>query len=403
MKKILIVSHWMEIGGAERSLLGLLNSIDYTEYSVDLFLCRHTGEFMEFIPKEVNLLPEDEKAASIAVPIKSVIKNKHYDIFLGRCISKIATKYYNLMNKEDGINTVEIEYSNKYTYKFIKNINPHICYDLAISFLEPHYIVANKVNARNKVAWMHTDYSSINVDVKEGYKIWNKYDHIVSISDECRKSFISKYPNLKKKIILVENIISETLIRQQSNAFNIENEIKRESGEIVLLSIGRFCEAKNFDNIPNIVKRLLNKNIKVKWYIIGFGAYENIIKSKIIEENVEDEVVILGKKVNPYPYIKECDIYIQPSRYEGKAVSVREAQVLNKPVIITNFPTASSQLIDGFDGIICPSDNEGCANAIADLINNEEMKKTLIYNTTINNYTNKNEIEKIYMLINKNI
>ena len=95
-----------------------------------------------------------------------------------------------------------------------------------------------------------------------------------------------------------------------------------------------------------------------------------------------DNVIILGKKENPYPYIKACDIYIQPSRYEGKAVTVREAQMLNKPVIITNFLTAKSQLEDGFDGIIVPMDNEKCAEGIISLIKNERLRDELIENTT---------------------
>ena len=122
---------------------------------------------------------------------------------------------------------------------------------------------------------------------------------------------------------------------------------ERNDGEVILCSVGRFCEAKNFDNVPKIAKRITKKGIQIKWILIGFGTDEKIIRESIKETEMEETVFVLGKKENPYPYIKKCDIYVQPSRYEGKAVTVREAQILNKPVVITDFSTANSQLKDG--------------------------------------------------------
>lgn len=114
---------------------------------------------------------------------------------------------------------------------------------------------------------------------------------------------------------------------------------------------------------------------------------------------MEDNVVILGKKINPYPYIKNCDLYVQPSRYEGKAVTVREAQMLCKPVVITKFATSSSQLKDGYDGIIVPMDNQGCADGIAKLLNNKVLMQQLSENCAENDYSNSQEINKIYEII----
>ena len=126
---------------------------------------------------------------------------------------------------------------------------------------------------------------------------------------------------------------------------------------------------------------------------------ENLIKEKIKEFNMQNNVILLGKKENPYPYIKACNIYVQPSRYEGKSVAVREAQILNKPVIITNFETSKSQLTDGFDGVIVPMDNKGCAEGICNLIKDKKLQQKLIENTKITDYTNKQELEKIYALL----
>ena len=112
-----------------------------------------------------------------------------------------------------------------------------------------------------------------------------------------------------------------------------------------------------------------------------------------------DRVIILGKKENPYPYIKACDLYVQPSRYEGKAVTVREAQMLCKPVVITRYATSASQLEDGVDGVIVPMDNEGCAEGIASVIRDEELQLRLIGNTKARDYTNAEEIKKIYRIM----
>ena len=114
---------------------------------------------------------------------------------------------------------------------------------------------------------------------------------------------------------------------------------------------------------------------------------------------MEDTVIILGKKENPYPYIKACDIYVQPSRYEGKAVTVCEALLLNKPVVITDYPTARSQIKNGFDGIIVPLDNQGCANALAEIMTDKELLNRLVENMKKTDYSNESEIDKLYELI----
>ena len=114
---------------------------------------------------------------------------------------------------------------------------------------------------------------------------------------------------------------------------------------------------------------------------------------------MEDHVIILGKRSNPYPYIKACDIYVQPSRYEGKSVTVREAQMLCKPVVVTNYPTASSQIKDGVDGVIVPLDNAGCAKGLARVIMDEHLQQQLVAYLQTHDYGNETEVEKIYQLL----
>lgn len=397
MKSVIIISHALEIGGAERALLGLLESFDYSKYDVSLFLMRHEGDLFNLLPDKVHLLPEIKEYTGLAVPMTSIVKRGLFGVAAGRIIAKIKAKQYVKSNNLKSNNGVELEYSHKYTVKAMPAISDKE-YDLAISFLTPHYFAAEKVKAKKKIAWIHTDYSTVDVDVESEEKMWSKYDHIISISDACTKGFLSKFPNLESKILPVENIISPDFIHKQADMEDVSGEMI--SGKALnLLSVGRFSTAKNFDNVPDICRRIVESGINVKWFLIGYGGDEEVIRSKIKETGMDNHVIILGKKSNPYPYIKACDVYIQPSRYEGKCVAVREAQILGKPVIITNYATASSQLKDGFDGVIVPLDNEECAEAIVDLVKTPDKLKSLSENCENTDYSNAQELEKIYMMI----
>ena len=396
MKKILIVSHAMEIGGAEKALLGLLETIDTKKYKVDLFLLRHQGELLKYIPENINLLPAISEYSDLAVPIVNVLKKGHLRIAYGRFKAKRAAKKRVV---ELGLekNDVGLEYSHKFTARYMPPISQED-YDVAISFLTPHYFVTEKVKAKKKIAWIHTDYSAVSVDKESQLEMWSPYDHIASISDKAAEAFISVFPTLKEKVVTIQNILPQRYIERQTNAFSVESEMPND-GTIKLLSIGRFCVAKNFDNVPEICKLIREQGLNIKWYLIGFGADEQLIRSKITEFHMEDDVIILGKTENPYPYIKTCDLYVQPSRFEGRCVSVTEAQMLGKPVVITNYPTSASQLKDGEDGVIVPLDNNRCAKSIANVIQDKELQKRLIDNIKSKDYSNKSEINVLYNLI----
>lgn len=397
-KKILIVSHAMELGGAERALLGILENIDTELYQVDLFLLRHEGELLKYIPEKINLLPEIPAYTVLARPMKNTLLEGHICLTMARLIGKYKAKRFDKKNKYTQSN-VALEYSHKYTKRFMPDIQPGIQYDLAISFLTPHYFVSEKVNAKTKIAWIHTDYSVVQVDVESEVKMWNSYDYIASISEDVTQSFLKTFPLLKEKIVLIENILPKTLIDKQSME-QISDKFEIEC--VNLLSVGRFTNAKNFDNVPDICRRIVEEKKNVKWYLIGYGGEENLLRQKIVDANMQEHVIILGKKENPYPYMKMCDIYIQPSRYEGKCVAVREAQMLGKPVIITNYATSGSQLQNGVDGVIVPLDNESCAKSIYEVIENKGLQTRLMENMKNQDFTNKEEINKIYRIEMKN-
>ena len=398
--RIFINMHSMELGGAERALLGLLNALDTDKVDVDLFLNQHTGEFMPLIPEKINLLPERRGYNAIERPILQVLKEGQLGIVWGRLKARwFHKKYYQtLTDIEKSFDSSSFHYVAEYVQPYLPSLEDLGEYDLAISFLQPHNIVLNKVKAKKRIAWIHTDYSTVHVDAKLELPVWAGFDYIVSISPDCTSSFLQTFPSLKNKIIEIENILSTSFVRHQAELMDVSDEMPKTG--INLLSIGRYHFQKNFDNVPDIAKRIIELGYNsFKWYIIGFGPEERLIRQKIAEAKMGSHVILLGKKENPYPYIKACDIYIQPSRYEGKSVSVREAQILCKPVIITDYPTASSQIKRGLDGFIAPMDNKGCAEFIVSVFEHPELCESLISRMQDNNYGNEEEIEKLYRLM----
>lgn len=394
--RILILIHYLEIGGAEISLIGLLNAIDKAQYDVDLFVYSHQGELMQLIPDGVNLLPEVRKYSTIERPMKEVLREGYVDIVAARLLAKIRHRIYRRTHTISGEDASIFQYVANCTTPLLPQIS-NTEYDLAISFLAPHNICLDKVRAKKKVAWIHTDYSKIHVNRRLELPYWKPFDHIASISEASTNAFVSAFPELKSKVTEIENILSPTFVQSRSEGAALE--IEQNDDVVNLLSIGRFCTAKNYDNLPFICKHLVEMGVNVRWYIIGYGGDEPLIRAKIAEAGMGEHVIILGKRSNPYPYIKACDIYVQPSRYEGKSVTVREAQMLYKPVVVTNYPTAPSQIENSVDGVIVPMENRACAEGIKALIDNTELQNRIIEHLRTHDYGNEKEVEKIYKLI----
>ena len=352
---------------------------------------------MKYIPSKINLLPENRRYSTLERPIIDIVKEGHIDIAFARILAK--THHWLQKNlgrkKSDKPDYTIFQLVAQYTTPLLPSLHKLGQYDLAVSFLTPHNIIARKVLAKKKIAWIHTDYSTISINPKMELPIWSYFDKIISISDDVSTAFLQQFPTLNDRIYLIENIVSANLIKEQANEFE---PIEYESGIINICSIGRFCEPKNFESIPFIAQHLQKRGLKFKWFIIGFGD-DSTIKHNIKATDTSEYVSILGKKPNPYPYISKCDIYVQPSLYEGKSVAVREAQALNKPVIITNYPTSSSQVNNGVDGIICPMDNESIASAIYELAMDKGKQKILTQNLACQNDQPNSEIDKFYSLI----
>lgn len=392
MEKILIATFDLEVGGVERSLISMLHHFNYQQYQVDLMLYSHSGEFLEQLPAEPDLLQESVHYKTFRMSIKQIFQSGYPVIGVARLLAKLRTHWQN--SAETGYQ--QMQYMWKYALPFLPKLETR--YDVAISYLWPHYFVAEKVEAKMKIAWIHTDFSS--VDTKEAIDIsmWGKFDHIIAVSEECKQAFIHKYPLLQQKVLVIENITSPDLIRSLATV-PLENPMLSDT-RFKIITVARLSHAKGIDQAIQALKLLKEKGYRhMAWYVVGYGGDERKLRELIAEAGLQEAFILLGKKVNPYPFIQAADLYVQPSRYEGKAVTVGEAQILAKPVLITNYPTAPSQVSNGWDGVICDASIAGIASGIQTLYEHPEQRNQLAAACANTDYANERELEKLYQLI----
>lgn len=388
-KKILFNMYNLEIGGAEKSLLSILNTIDYSRYNVDLFLYENSGELINELPEEVNLLSEIDIYKTLCESTKFTFKRGYIKLGVIRAISK----YLSIIKKTP---LAYDQYMNDLANKVLPNIDGE--YDIAISNIWPHNLVTDKVKAKKKIGWIHTDYSKMRIDYKRDFKTLDKLDYIVSVSDNCKEIFDKIQPKLKYKSISLENIVSSKLIKELSEKKIDENTLF-DNKDIKILTVARLHSEKGVDRVVEVCKKLKDDGKKFKWYIVGFGYQENELKIRAKELGIGDNFYILGKKVNPYPYFKKCDIYVQPSRYEGKAVAITEAKIFNKPIIITDYNSARDQIENNKTGLIIENSIEGIFNGVKTIIENNELRNSIINNLKSLKWSNEDEIEKLYEIM----
>lgn len=405
MKKILVLMHYMELGGAESAFLGLLQAHNPSRAQMDVFIYDHRGALLPYIPLDkVNLLPIIPSYTVLERPITELLRRGFGGIAFARMLGRWKAKRYSTNNIHNLDDISGFSFQQRETVRLLPKVNPDVEYDLAISFHFPHYIVAQKVRAKKKLGWIHNDYSHLFFHPTMETRMWSSLDFIASISEEVGIQFASVLPSLAKKVIPIENIISSRFVLQRAQAFVPEDMLRTENS-INLLSIGRFCYQKRFDEI-GLIASLMKPHLDLSgtsfhWYLIGYGGEEDThkIHQGINQFGMQDHVTVLGKRDNPCPYIKACDLYVQPSRYEGKSITVREAQIIGKPVAVSAYDTANSQIQDGVDGVILPMNAIEFARGLAGFINNEPMRNEIISYLRCHDYGNESEIEKIYKLI----
>ncbi|MGG0185169.1 glycosyltransferase [Bacillus rhizoplanae] len=389
-KNILFVINNLNCGGAEKALISLLETINYSMYNVDLFLFKHEGLFFSKIPQQVNLLEEPFEYRYFDMPMKTAsiecIKKGRVDIALARlCAGYIFKSEQNRARCEQRI--------WKYVSKSLGRIDKN--YDVAIGYLEknPVYFCIDKVKAKKKIGFIHNDYGELGMDSDIDMGYFAKLDSIVTVSGECANALKERFPMYKKKVKVMYNIVSPNMI----NKMSLEKIDMKDKGTKIV-SVGRLNYQKGFEMAIEACKELRSDGYKITWYVIGEGEEKAHLEKMIEENDLEGKFILLGIKENPYPYIREADIYVQPSRFEGKSIAIDEAKILHKPIVVTNFSTAKDQIKNKENGIIVEMDPHAISGGIKELIDNKELRNKLIDNLSKEELGTESEIEKLYTL-----
>ncbi len=236
------------------------------------------------------------------------------------------------------------------------------------------------------------------MDPKFDIRYFRKLNNIITVSEECGNILKSRFPSERNKVRIMYNIVSPKLINKMAKQVKM-GVYDKKCNEIVILSIGRLHYQKGFELAIKACRKLVDKGFNIKWNIIGDGEERENLTKLIKINNLENHVILLGLKSNPYPYIKQADIYAQTSRFEGKSIAIDEAKILQKPIIVTNFSTARDQITDGVNGLIVDMNSIAISEGIEQLIKDFELKKTIISNLSKEELGTEEEINKLYEIL----
>ena len=379
--KIIFVIQTLSFGGAERSLINLLHELPREKYEVDLLLFKKKGPFLQQVPQWVNVLEIPRGLKELYSPLRQSGK-----YCLTKLVGTVSAKLLWKTRKK------RAAFRWKYFYKDKIGIIPGQ-YDVAVAFSgsEVQYLVRDCISATRKLVWVHNDYRTAEYSRKDDLPYFADMDAIVSVSEECVGTLKETFPEYTEKMSCIENITSSVLVRKQAEAFLPE---EFEAGYPALLSIGRMGPQKGFDMAISAASLMKQNRVRFRWYIIGEGKLKEKLEKQIQEEQVEDCVFLLGTRNNPYPYIKNCTLLVQPSRFEGKSVVLDEAKILGAPIAATCYPTVRDQILEDKEGIIMPMNPEGIAKVIGGILENQEKLDAIRTYLLDHEYGNQREIAK---------
>lgn len=365
---VLFIMPQLNAGGAERSLINLFNELPTDCADINLLLLNKTGSLLKQVPEHVDLITTPQKICELYGAKKPT--SLCFWWLYANAISKIKTR--------------DDEARRQYRWKHFYSSKVDLLrqnFDTAVAYIsgESLYYLIEKVHARKKIVWIHNDYESAGYHKEFDEPYLEQVDAIVTISDKCADSLRRQFPKLKSKIKVLPNISSLSAITKQSMEFYPQEYSRKEYN---LLSIGRLNPQKGFDLAMNAARYLKEESLRFHWYILGPGSSKeiNALNRMIKKNNLEQNVSLLGIRDNPYPYIMNCDIFIQPSRFEGKSVVLDEAKLLCKPILVTNYPTAKEQIMNQKTGLICAMTPQDIARSIMRMLGSPALMKDLTHN-----------------------
>lgn len=391
-KKVLFVMNNLRCGGAENALVSLLQEFDYSKYEVDLFLFQKEGLFLSKVPNEVNVVEESEEfrylEGSFISTLFSALLNLRFDLFFLR----IGVAYLAVSEKNPSIRTQK-------SWKLLSSVlkKNQKKYDVAIGYMEnfPNNYVIEKVMATTKIGFVHNDYQQLRLAASLDYPYFGKFNFVATISKQCLVSLQQSFPNLLNKFVEIPNTVSSGLINKMADEV-----ISLETHSPILLTIARLQPQKGIDLAIEAAALLAEANVDFVWYFVGEGSERDSLERQVKENNLEQNIKFLGLKENPYPYIKACTVYVQPSRFEGKSIAIEEAKILNKPIVVTNYNSVSDQINHLQNGYVVEINPESIANGIATMLSNVNLQKQLQANLAqemTGNKTNSDILTQLFL------
>ena len=392
MKKILFVIDSLGCGGAEKSLVTLLNTFDYSKANIDLLLFKRGGVMEEFLPPQVNLLPVPPFYQFLEKPWFWRFFSTQWRFVWHSLKLSIGTRL-NTFRKHP-------RHPGQATYTQTKNALDALpeTYDVAVAYAQglPTYFVADKITAQRKLAWINCDYEKTLYDRTTDEPFYIKYDVMVAVSEHARQSAERAFPACREKITTIYDIVNPAWIREMAKH---EAGFTDDFSGIRILTVGRLVPVKGHALAVEACRKLKNAGYPIRWHVIGDGMERTALLSLIRQEKLECEFLLLGAKSNPYPWMEKCDIYVQPSLQEGLGLTVIEAKILSRPIVCTNFETSREILIDEREGIIVEKTVEGIFQGVKTLLDAPARRQQLTQ--TLENappFDTTGEINKFYMI-----
>ncbi|KAB7708177.1 glycosyltransferase [Bacillus aerolatus] len=391
MKKVLFVIDSLNSGGAEKSLVSLLALFNYQKYDVDLLMFSPSGLYLPLLHEKVNLLDVPNYFMTQHNDIRSLFKNKKFkELFIRIGIScSLRNPFY-----KKHMHSAQISW--KWIKKGIDQIKKE--YDIAIAYSQgtPTYFVAEKVIAKKKICWINTDYKVAPYNKNFDEKYYEQYDNVIAVSDHNKAVFVNEMPGIVKKTSVIYDIVSPSLIKSMASSFGGFTD---NFDGLRILTIGRLVDVKGYDLAIKACFKLKQQGYKIKWYAIGEGNLKSKLETMIREYQLEDTFILLGIKRNPYVFLKQCDIYVQPSRFEGYGLAIAEARILQKPIVATNFTVVTNQIKNKENGLIVDMNSESISIGIKEIIKNRNLREYLYENLSRERAGTEQEIEKVYSII----
>lgn len=390
--KVLFIIGSLSAGGAERSLVSLLNALPSDKYSIDLIVSKKGGLFFPLIPQYINIIEAPFPYNCLVHPPKDVkFYIKHNFIYWFK-------KVYRIVKSKRLLKQYALQQILWQLWKKDIPIFP-IEYDVAISYLEgfPNYYVIDKIKAKKKILWIHSEYNKLKYNPNLDFQYFEKANKIITISDACRQNLVDTFPLLDNNIEVIENLSDAKLIKKMADEKITEISIPK--NQLIILSIGRLVPVKSFDRAIKAAQILKQKNVHFYWYIIGDGILRNDLEKLIEKLDLTQHVFLLGLQANPYKFMKRADIIVQSSSYEGKSIVIDEAKILCKPIVSTNYTTVYDTIKDRETGIITKMTPESLANGIYSLSQDSELRQAIIAHLSMPTYDNKDNINQYISLL----